>query len=425
MPKRALELGPLAVSRLKEPGVHFVGGVAGLALQVIPSGGRSWILRTMVGDRRRDMGLGGYPDVTVAMARDRAREARTLIRSGVDPIEEGRAARSRLKADQAAAKTFDQCAAGYIKTMEKGWRNDKHGQQWRNTLASYASPVIGSLLVRDIGMAQVLAVLNSVQEDGATLWESKPETASRVRNRIELVLNWATTHGYRNGDNPARWRSHLENVLPSRSDLAKRSDHAKVKHHPALPFDEIGEFMRQLRKEEGMGARALEFAILTAARSGEVRGAAWKEIDLKAEMWVIPAQRMKAGREHRIPLPEVAVKLLEALPRSDSPYVFAALRVGQLSDMTLSAVLRRMEVPAVPHGFRSTFRDWVSERTGYPGDMAEIALAHKVGEDVELAYRRGDMLDKRRKMMNDWATFCAKPETASKVIQMKRNRAAS
>jgi integrase len=408
--RKAAELTPLAVQRLKTPGMHFVGGVSGLALQVLPTGGRTWVLRVVIGGRRRDMGLGGYPDVTLAGARDAARDARAKIRSGIDPIEEARAKRSELKASRASALTFEDCAGRYIKAHTPGWRNEKHAGQWTNTLTTYAYPVMGSLLVRDVGVSHVLAVLEPI-------WSTKPETATRVRGRIESVLDWAAARTYRDKDNPARWKGHLDKLLPRRSKVKK------VEHHTALPVPEIGEFMVELREQEGMGARALEFAILTAARSGEVRGATWSEINLKTAIWKIPGDRMKAGREHRVPLSEAAVSLLNALPRlADNDLVFFAPRGGQLSDMTLTAVLRRMKVDAVPHGFRSTFRDWAAERTNYPGDMAEMALAHAIGDKVEAAYRRGDLFDKRRRMMNDWAAFCSRPETKGKVISMRAAR---
>lgn len=411
MPKKAKEMGPLAVSRLTEPGMHFVGGVAGLALQVLPTGGRTWVLRATVGNKRRDMGLGGFPDVTLAGAREAARQAREKIRAGVDPIEEGRAARSMLKAAQAAALTFQQCAERYIASKEPEWKNAKHAQQWTNTLTTYAYPAIGSLLVKDIGLPNVLAVLEPI-------WTTKTETASRVRSRMELVLDWATTRGYREGLNPARWRGHLDKQLPKPSKVAK------TEHHTALPIDDMGAFMQQLRKIEGMGARALEFAILTACRSGEVRGATWSEIDLQAGMWKIPADRMKAGREHRVPLSAAAVKLLEALPRvGGTDVVFPGPSGKPLSDMTLTAVLRRMKVDAVPHGFRSTFRDWAAERTHFPHEMAEMALAHTIGDKAEAAYRRGDMFEKRRRMMDEWARFIAKPMEKGQVIPIKQNRA--
>lgn len=408
MPKQAAELGPLAVSRLTEPGLHFVGGVPGLALQVAPTGARTWVLRMMVAGRRRDMGLGGFPAVTLAQARDAAREARAKVRDGIDPIEQSRAARSKLQAEQAAALTFDQCAAKFIKAHTPSWSNPKHAQQWTNTLQTYASPVLGELLVRDVELSHVLAVLEPI-------WHAKTETASRVRGRMEQVLDWATARGYRQGLNPARWRGHLDKLLPAPAKVAK------VEHHDALPVGEVGAFMVKLRAAAGMGARALEFAILTAARSGEVRGARWDEIDLAGAVWTIPADRMKAGREHRVPLTVPALALLQALPRmADCPLVFPSARNGELSDMTLSAVLRRMKVGAVPHGFRSTFRDWAAERTNYPREVAEMALAHTIGDKVEAAYRRGDLFEKRRRLMDDWAAFLARVEQPGVVVPLAK-----
>ncbi len=412
MPRRASELNAMAVQRLTTPGLHFVGGVPGLALQVLPSGARTWVLRVTVGLKRRDMGLGGYPGVTLAGAREAARAARELIRGGVDPIEQAREARSQLRASQAAAQSFKQCAESYIKAHRAGWKSTKHAQQWENSLEQHAYPVLGDLLVRDVVLAHVMRVLEPI-------WTEKTETASRVRNRIELVLDWAAARGYRAKDNPARWRGHLDKLLPAPSKVAK------VDHHPALPLSEVGAFMVRLRQAEGMGARALEFAILTAARSGEVRGATWAELDLDAGLWTIPAERMKAAREHRVPLSPAAVALLKALPEmAGSDFAFWAPRGGMLSDMTLSAVLRRMEVPAVPHGFRSTFRDWTAERTSYPNELAEMALAHTIENKAEAAYRRGDMLEKRRQMMDAWAEFLAHPEVKGEVIPMGRRRKA-
>lgn len=413
MPRKAQELGPLAVSRLVEPGLHFVGGVPGLALQVVSSGARTWILRMLVAGRRRDMGLGGFPAVTLAQAREAARAARAKVRDGIDPIEETRAARSKLRAELAAALTFDQCAANFIKAHKPGWSNPKHAQQWTNSLQTYASPVLGSLLARDVDVTHVLAVLEPI-------WQTKTETASRVRGRMEQVLDWAIARGYRDGLNPARWRGHLDKLLPARSRVSK------VEHLEALPVGDVGGFMVQLRAAAGMGARALEFAILTAARSGEVRGARWDEIDMAAAVWTVPAERMKAGKEHRVPLSGVALELLKAMPRmKDNPLVFPAARGGMLSDMTLSAVLRRMKVDAVPHGFRSTFRDWAAERTHYPREVAEMALAHTIGDKVEAAYRRGDLFEKRRRLMDEWASFLARVEQPGAVVPLHKAPAAA
>jgi integrase len=311
----------------------------------------------------------------------------------------------------AEALTFKECAAAYIKAHRAGWKNAKHAQQWENTLAQHAYPVIGELLVRDVKLAQVLAVLEPI-------WTTTNETAVRLRGRIELVLDWAAARGLRDGLNPARWRGHLDKLLPKPSKVNNRE------HHTALPVGDVGAFMVMLRAAEGMGARALEFTILTAARSGEVRGATWVEIDTEAKTWTIPGTRMKAGKEHRVPLSDEALALLTALPRMvGNELVFPAPRGGVLSDMTLAAVLRRMKAPAVPHGFRSTFRDWAAERTAYPRDVAEMALAHAIGDKVEAAYRRGDLFEKRRLMMADWARFLAKIETKANVIDMQSKRA--
>lgn len=398
MARKAQELGPLAVSRLAAPGLHFVGGVAGLALQINARGARSWVLRIQVGDKRRDMGLGGFPDVPLVGAREAARAARAKVKDGIDPVAQARDARSAIKASQAADKTFRFCALAYIDAHESGWRNAKHGQQWRNTLETYAHPLIGDLQVRDVGLSNILAVLEP-------LWKTKTETASRLRGRLEAILDWATTRGYRSGLNPARWKGHLDTLLSAARSVANAG------HHSALPFTEVGAFMMRLRAQAGMGAQALAFTVLTAARSGEVRGARWREIDRSAQMWTVPGERMKAGREHRVPLSDDALAILDALPRGQPDgLVFASPRGGMLSDMSLTAVLRRMQVEAVPHGFRSTFRDWCAERTSYPHEVAEMALAHAIGDKVEAAYRRGDLLEKRRRLMRDWAIYCSAPE---------------
>jgi integrase len=411
MPKLADELGALQVQRLAQStGLHFVGGVQGLALQVTSAGAKSWILRVMVGGKRREMGLGPYPEVTLARARDKAREARGLVRGGVDPIQRQREAASALRAAVAKALTFDDCADSYIRAHEAGWRNAKHGQQWRNTLKTYATPKFGSLLVRDVALPHVMAALEPI-------WTEKNETASRLRGRIELVLDWATARGLREGPNPARWRGHLDKLLPKPSKVQRGE------HHPALPVGDVGAFMARLRQVEGMGARALEFVILTAARSGEVRGAKWAEIDLHAKVWTVPGERMKAGKEHRVPLSEPALALLQALPRVDAAeLVFPGPKGSALSDMTLTAVTRRMAVDAVPHGFRSTFRDWAAERTNYPREVAEMALAHTIGDKVEAAYRRGDLFEKRAHLMAEWATFLAKVERPAEVVSIAARR---
>jgi integrase len=406
VPIKVKEMAAIEVARLVKPGKHAVGGVPGLHLFVKETGAKSWVLRVVVGDRRRDVGLGGYPAVTLAQAREAARTTREKIRGGVDPVEEARSARSKLVASRAAAITFEQASAQYIKAHKQSWRNDKHRQQWENTLAAYAEPVIGNILVSHLTMTHVLNVLEPI-------WFKKTETASRLRGRIEAILDWAKGRGYRSGDNPAAWKGNLQTQLPKAERVAKQEN------QPALPIDLAPAFMKRLRLAEGQGARALEFTILTVGRSGEIRGAEWSEIDLEAALWTIPASRMKAGVEHRVPLTPQATSLLKSLPRmADCPLVFPAPRGAMLSDMTLTAVIRRFNDSdknkwvdprngrgVVPHGFRSTFRDWAAERTSFPKEVAEMALAHTIGNKVEAAYRRGDLFEKRRAMMNDWAAF--------------------
>ena len=396
MPKRARELSALEVNRLREQGLHAVGGVAGLYLQVRGEA-RSWILRVVVGSKRRDMGLGAFPTVTLAAARELARQARQTVDQGTDPIVVRAQQLSSLRASQARALTFRQACRQFIDAKAPEWRNDKHRQQWTNTLEAHAAPVIGDLHVSDIGQAHILKVLEPI-------WTTKTETASRLRGRIEQVLDWARVRGFREGENPARWRGHLDKLLANPSKVTQ------VVHHPALPLGKLPAFVADLRGREGFGARALEMVLLTAARSGEVRGATWTEIDLDAATWSIPAARMKGNRDHRVPLSTQVVALLKAQPRlHDCDLVFAGKANKPLSDMTLTAVMRRMQVDAVPHGLRSSFRDWVSECTNFPPEMAEMALAHRIADQTEAAYRRGDMLAKRAAMMAAWAEFLGYP----------------
>ena len=303
MPKKAKELGPLDVKRIVEPGLHAVGGVAGLHLQVLPSGGKSWLLRIVIGGKRREVGLGGFPDVPLALAREKAREVRETVQQGRDPIAERAAARSALAAQRGAEITFDECAEKFIAAKSAEWRSAKHAAQWTATLTTYASPVLGTMQVRDIELAHIVKVLE--KDD---FWTAKTETASRVRGRIESVLDWATVRGYRKGENPARWKGHLDKVLPAPKKVAK------VEHHAALPVDEIGAFMRDLRQREGIAARALEVLILSAARSGELRGMTWAEVNLDDAVWIVPAARMKAKREHRVPLSVRVIEVLRGLP---------------------------------------------------------------------------------------------------------------
>ncbi len=362
----------------------------------------------MVAGKRRDLGLGGYPDVTLAQARERARETRAIIQQGRDPVAEREAAQAALRA-AVRVPTFDECAKRFIAAKASGWRNPKHRAQWRTSLATYASPIIGSITVDRVELAHLVELLTPI-------WTEKTETAVRVRGRIESVLDWATVSGYRAGENPARWRGNLEHLLPAPSKVRR------VRHHPAIAIDAMFGFMSGLKTREGVAARALEFLVLTAARSGEVRGATWSEIDLDAGVWTIPAERMKARREHRVPLSPQALEVLGKLPRLDPYLVFPSPRGAVLSDMALAAVMRRMGAHAVPHGFRSTFRDWAAERTAYTRDVAEMALAHTIGDKVEAAYRRGDLIAKRTRMMADWAAFIATPPATGKVADIAKAR---
>ncbi|NNE79997.1 MAG: integrase arm-type DNA-binding domain-containing protein [Silicimonas sp.] len=423
MPKKAKELGPLHVKRLRHPGKggnvnYSVGGVDGLQLQVTPTNARSWLLRTMVAGKRRNIGLGSYPTVSLAQAREAARETREQVRKGIDPVEWKRQGRAELAAQQARQLTFAAAMEQFLEVKLKEFKNEKHRKQWRASLDTYAVPIIGSKPVAEITVQDVLSVLNPI-------WTTKTETASRLRGRIEGVMAWSTVKGHRDGDNPARWRGNLDAVLPKPGKVAT------VKHHPALALKDATEWFSDLRNRQGVAARALEFLALTAARSGEVRGATWDEIDLERKLWIIPAERMKARREHRVPMVEEAIVLLQKLPKiGNSPFVFPAVRGGPLSDMALSACMRRINAtrdggfldprsgrPAVPHGLRSTFRDWAAEQTDYPPEMAEIALAHTVGSEVERAYRRTDLVEKRRSMLGKWAEYLdrgARPSTGNR-----------
>ncbi|MDC8787139.1 tyrosine-type recombinase/integrase [Roseateles koreensis] len=406
MARKAKELSPLSVGRLTQPGHHAVGGVAGLYLYVVESGSRSWVLRVMVGSKRRHIGLGGFPDVPLAQAKERARKARDEISLGIDPIARKREAASQLRAQQATAITFQTAAENYVSAHGETWKSAKHRAQWTSTLKNYAYPVIGDLQIQDVGQEQVLKILEPI-------WKTKNETASRLRGRLEVVLDWATVRKYRTGDNPARWKGHLDKLLAAPSKIQK------VEHHRALAIDAMPAFMVDLRKRDGISARALEFTILTAARSGEARGAIWAEIDKVAKVWTIPAERMKGGKEHRVPLTDAALQLIEKMPMvAGSDFIFSAPRGGQLSDMSLTQVMRRMGVDAVPHGFRSTFRDWAGERTNHPREVAEQALAHVLENKVEAAYRRGDALEKRRALMKDWESFIGKPKGAPSVFDL-------
>lgn len=411
MPKKAKELSAVEVKRITSKGLHAVGGAAGLCLFVSETGARSWILRTMVGNKRREIGLGAYPETSLAHARDAAREMKVKIREGADPVEDRQAARVALVAQQKRGVTLSDAYATYLTSKKFAeLSNEKHRRQWQSTFDTYVKPIIGGTMVHDLTVQDIRRVLDPI-------WASKTETASRIRGRLEEVLTWATVSGHREGENPARWQGNLKEMLAAPTKLKKEVG------QPALSLVDAPRWFAMLRSMEGTGSRALEFLTLTSGRSGEVRGATWDEFDLDAAVWLVPAARMKADREHRVPLTPRIIALIKAMPRMQgSNYVFAAARGGQLSDMTLSAAMRRMheaEVkagqkgyldqrsgrPAVPHGLRSTFRDWAAEMTNYPRDMAEMALAHFIGSEVERAYRRGDMIEKRREMMVAWEVF--------------------
>jgi integrase len=419
------KLKALTVVRLKRPGMHSDGG--GLYLHVSVSGTRSWIFRYWTQDcdpatgepirdktgkvrgRSREMGLGSFTVTTLEQARELASEYRKLRRQGFDPIEARRAQQARNRLDAAKAITFTQCAKAYIEAHRAGWRDAKHIQQWENSIAVYAEPIIGGLPIQAVDTALVYKILEPI-------WTSIPETASRVRGRIERILDWAKVRGYRDGENPARWRAHLDNLLPPRSKVRA------VKHHNALPYAHVPAFMADLRNREGAAARALEFGILTAARSAEVLGARWAEFDLGAGVWTVAATRMKAGREHRLALPRQALKIVKDMARQNGEFVFCNQSDRPLSEKALYKALRRMGVKdATPHGFRSAFRDWAAERTNYPNHVVEMALAHTIGDKVEAAYRRGDLFDKRRRLMDEWARFCNTPASADDVIPLRRN----
>ena len=391
------KLTPLMVSKTTKPG--YYGDGAGLWLQVSPSGSKSWIFRYTLAGRQREMGLGPTHTVSLASARSQAKEHRLTLREGKDPLDARNATKLAASIAKARVMTFDQCASAYIAAHRGGWKNAKHVSQWENTLSTYATPIVGALPVAEVDTALVVKVLSPI-------WQGKTETATRLRGRIEKILDFATVSGHRQGENPARWRGHLDKLLANPNKVAR------VKHHPALPWQEMGALMAELRAREGIAARALEFSILTAARSGEVRGATWDEIDLTVGLWTIPAERMKAQKEHRVPLSKPVLTLLEAMPRF-GVLVFPGQRKGAgLSDMSLTAVLRRMKRNEITvHGFRSTFRDWCSESVAnsFPREVCEHALAHSLPDKVEAAYQRGDLLEKRVMLMEAWADYCGTP----------------
>ena len=433
-------LTAIRIARAKRPGLYADGG--GLCLQVQHGPTKSWIFRYMLARRPRKMGLGPIALLSLAEAREAALAARKLLLSGVDPIEARAAERANAAAVALRSMTFGQCADQYIAAHRAGWKNPKHAAQWQSTIATYVKPIIGALPVAAIDTAAVMKVLEQevaakvgakVAKAGARstapttpeaasplpLWRARPDTAGRVRGRIELILSWGAVRGYRGGDNPARWRGHLDHLLPGRSKVAK------IRHHAALPYQQLPAFMAALRARSGISARALEFTILTAARTGEVIGATRAEFDLAERMWIIPAIRMKSRDEergpHRVPLCDRALEILRELP-SEGDFVFVGRRPGTaLSNMAMLETLKQMgRGDLTTHGFRSTFRDWSAETTAYPHELLEMALAHAVGDKVEAAYRRGDLLEKRRRLMADWATYCqSAPQSDANVVPMR------
>jgi integrase len=431
MPKKLSNaLTPLTVKNAK-PGRYADGG--GLQLLVKePSaeavknakpgtpavGARAWVYRYMLKGRSRDMGLGpaaGPGAVALTKARDLADDLRKLVKAGIDPLDlrEQSAAEAAAAAQAAtiAGITFKSVAETYIGSNEASWRTETHRQQWRNTLASYVYPVIGELPVADIGTAHVLTILEPI-------WQGKPETASRIRGRIETVLDAAKARGYRDGENPARWRGHIQQILPARSRLSRG-------HHKAMSYEALPAFVAQLREREAMAALALEFVILTASRTSEVLGATWSEIDLEKAIWTIPANRMKAGKEHRVPLSPRVVEILEHVKPLNKLNLFPSDEGSKLSTMAMAMLLRRMKQDCTVHGFRSAFRDWAAECTGFSHEVCEMALAHVIGNKAEAAYRRGDLFEKRRKLMEAWATRCSTIDAAGDNVTPIRGDAAA
>jgi integrase len=390
-------LTALKVEKAKKPGMYADGG--GLYLRVTREGARNWVLRFMLDRKPRWMGLGPLALYGLAEARARALDARRQRYEGIDPIEARRAERARLRLDVAKAITFAQCAESYIAAHRAGWRNGKHAAQWPATLAAYAYPLVGTLPVQAVDTGLVLKVLEPV-------WTAKPETAGRLRGRLESILDYAKARGWRDGENPARWRGHLDKLLPARSKVRA------VGHHAALPYGELPAFLANLRAQEGVAARALEFLILTAARTGEAIGARWNEVDFLDKTWTVPPSRMKAHREHRVPLSPRALAILSEMQAAragdaSDGFVFPGRRPATpLSNMAFLMLLRRMgygELTA--HGFRATFKTWASERTSFQNEIIESSLAHVTGGKVEQAYMRGDLFEKRRRLMVQWATF--------------------
>jgi integrase len=396
MAKSTHRLNAIKAANVKAVGMHPDG--AGLYLKVDKGGSKSWVFRYMFDRRQRYLGLGSAISVSLATARSLAGNARRQLELGLDPIEAKRAAEREAAAEKARAMTFKECAEAYMEAHEPSWKNAKHREQWHSTLRRFLYPKFGGVAVSSVTTDLVLEAVQPI-------WLSMPETASRVRGRIEVIIDWAKARGAFSGENPARWRGHLANLLPKPSKVAN------VEHHAAMQFDDLPPFMSELRAATGLTSRALEFTILTAARTTEALGAQWSEFDLEKKIWTVPAGRMKAGKEHRVPLSPRAVEIvkeLETIKRNE--FVFPGEKLGRhLSNMSMLMLLRRMKRGELTvHGFRSTFRDWAAETTSFPNFIVEMALAHAIESKVEGAYRRGDLLEKRRVLMVAWDRYCAK-----------------
>ncbi|OUR75993.1 integrase [Alphaproteobacteria bacterium 46_93_T64] len=399
MARQINRLSAVQVKTEKKRGLHADGG--GLYLQISSFETKSWIFRFSRNKRSRDMGLGPYPDISLLRAREEAQRCREALREGLDPIEERKSKKQIQLAETAKTVTFRECAEKYINIHSVVWSNIKHVKQWSSTLETYVYPFIGDLSVKAVDIGLILKILEPI-------WLTKPETASRIRGRVESILDWAAARKYREGENPARWKGNLDKLLPSRSMVRK------VKHHAALPFDDIAEFMAALRKQGSISAMGLELLILTACRTGEIIKARWGEIDFDKQLWTIPEERMKAGREHRVPLSPDTVQVLKRLSEvSTGGFVLPGQRPNSsLSNMAFLQLLKRMDrADVTAHGFRSSFKDWSAECTQYPNEVSEMALAHSVSSKVEAAYRRGDLFEKRRGLMDDWASFCNQPSS--------------
>jgi integrase len=382
-----------------------------LYLRIAPGGSKQYVFRYIRDGRLHDMGIGPTHTLTLVEARERATEARKLLLDGIDPLQAKRARFAALRAADASAVTFRQCAEDFIKANEVKWTNAQHRREWSWSLRKYVYPILGSMPVAAIDTPLVLRVLKPI-------WQKTPESASRIRGRIENVLGWATVHHYRSGDNPARWNGLLEHALPSV---------VKGDHHAALPYAEVPAFLAKLRQQTGVTAKCLEYIVLTAVRLGEAQKATWSEIDLDNRVWVIPGARMKSGKEHRVPLSPAALAILKDIHEvRHSDYIFPGSRQGYAMGKNQPGKLmkKRMgDAEMTVHGFRSSFRDWAAERTNFPREVAEMALAHAIPSAVEAAYRRGDLFEKRRKLMEAWAAYCAKVEMdAGKVVSLNRAR---